>query len=235
MRIRNILRAARDLMRAIVSPQHAVQYFEPSYSQEGEDMILKRIFETLGRTNGFYVDVGAHHPQIFSNTYYFYRRGWRGINIDAMPDSMDLFRQRRPLDVNLEMVIADSRRCLTYHAFKEPALNTFSKPLAERYRRQSELLFEREMSAMPLAEILDQHLPPGQSIDFLNIDVEGLDYEVLVSNNWSKYRPNIILIEELERITLDRLNESRCYQFLRNQRYALFAMTLNTLIFKKQD
>ena len=56
------------------------------YSQEGEDMILGKIFS--GQKHGFYVDVGAHHPLRFSNTYLFYLKGWRGINIDAMPGSM---------------------------------------------------------------------------------------------------------------------------------------------------
>ena len=60
-----------------------IQY---SFSQEGEDLVLARIFE--GKKNGFYVDIGAHHPTRFSNTHYFYRRGWSGINIDAMPGSM---------------------------------------------------------------------------------------------------------------------------------------------------
>ena len=62
-----------------------------SWSQEGEDRILYRIFEQ--QPVGFYVDVGAHHPKRFSNTYFFYRRGWRGINIDAMPGSMKNFEK----------------------------------------------------------------------------------------------------------------------------------------------
>ena len=60
-----------------------------SYSQQGEDMILKSLFQD--HQSGFYVDVGAHHPSRFSNTYFFYLRGWRGINIDAMPGSMAAF------------------------------------------------------------------------------------------------------------------------------------------------
>src|SRR4051794_14772116 len=72
------------------------EFPKASYSQEGEDMILRRFFEEHGK--GFYVDVGAHHPKRFSNTYSFYKQGWSGINIDAMPGSMARFRRVRPRD-----------------------------------------------------------------------------------------------------------------------------------------
>src|SRR5580658_8816405 len=81
------------------------RYFRHSFSQEGEDMILASFFE--GKKNGFYVDVGAHHPKRFSNTHHFYIRGWRGINVDATPGSMKLFRRTRPDDINIEAAVSD--------------------------------------------------------------------------------------------------------------------------------
>ncbi|HWR59941.1 MAG TPA: FkbM family methyltransferase, partial [Thermodesulfovibrionales bacterium] len=96
-----------------------------SYSQEGEDLILRRIFSNI--TNGFYVDIGAHHPKRFSNTYLFYRQGWCGINIDAMPGSMKLFNKFRPRDINLEFAVANGNNKMTYYEFNLPALNSFSK------------------------------------------------------------------------------------------------------------
>ena len=75
-------------------------YAKRSYSQEGEDMLLDRFLED--RSVGFYVDVGAHHPKRFSNTYRLYCRGWRGLNIDANPGSMTLFQKLRPRDINVE-------------------------------------------------------------------------------------------------------------------------------------
>jgi hypothetical protein len=69
---------------------HAIK----SYSQEGEDMILRRIFE--GQEKGFYVDVGAHHPRRFSNTYYFYKLGWAGVNLEPNPDALIAFKADRP-------------------------------------------------------------------------------------------------------------------------------------------
>ena len=106
------------------SPQEDL-YSTLSYSQEGEDLILKRLFD--GQKKGLYVDVGAHHPKRFSNTYLFYKMGWRGINIDAMPGSMEKFKEVRPEDINIEAAISDKDELLTYYIFNESALNTFSK------------------------------------------------------------------------------------------------------------
>jgi len=100
-----------------------------SYSQEGEDLILLRIFEK--KRIGFYVDVGAHHPFRFSNTYRFYLRGWRGINIDPMPGSMRLFNKFRKRDINLELAVGENEDTLIYYMFNEPALNTFDEGLAK--------------------------------------------------------------------------------------------------------
>ena len=76
-----------------------------AYSQEGEDLILHRVFEN--QNTGFYVDVGAHHPVRFSNTYFFYLRGWSGINIDAAPGSIRKFAWKRRRDLNLEAALTD--------------------------------------------------------------------------------------------------------------------------------
>ncbi len=109
----------------------ACQFFDSyaikSYSQEGEDMILQRI---LGdKKHGFYVDVGAHHPRRFSNTYLFYRRGWSGINIEPNPEAMNAFQVDRERDINLQFGIAEHAENLTYYFFDEPALNTFDAAL----------------------------------------------------------------------------------------------------------
>lgn len=91
-------------------------------------MVLRRFFEQ--KKKGFYVDIGAHHPKRFSNTYYFYRIGWSGINIDAMPGSMRLFEKWRPRDVNLEVGVSANESVLEYFVFNEPALNGFSRELS---------------------------------------------------------------------------------------------------------
>src|SRR5437660_1408476 len=99
-----------------------------AYSQDGEDMVLRRLFE--GRRAGFYVDVGAHHPFRFSNTCYFHRRGWRGINIDPNPQAIKEFDRDRPSDTNICVGVADVPGTLSFYFFNERALNTFDAALA---------------------------------------------------------------------------------------------------------
>ncbi|OUT15969.1 SAM-dependent methyltransferase [Campylobacter concisus] len=204
-------------------------YAIKSYSQEGEDMILKRLFG--GQKFGFYVDVGAHHPKRFSNTYFFYKKGWSGINIDAMPGSMIAFDKFRPRDINIEKPISDKKQILTYYAFNEPALNTFSKELAVEYEKENYFIkFTRDIEATTLEDILDRNLPRNQDIDFLSVDVEGLDLMVLRSNNFEKYKPKIVLIEILGN-SFSEIENNKIADYLRQYGYSIFAKTVNTVFF----
>ena len=209
-------------------------YALKSYSQEGEDMILRRLFEK--QKTGFYVDVGAHHPKRFSNTYFFYKLGWRGINVDAMPGSMIAFNRMRPRDINIEKPVSNKKQLLTYYAFNEPALNGFSKELSEERDGKGSYFvkFTKDIETSTLEEILDNNLPKVQSIDFLSIDVEGLDFNVLRSTNLEKYHPKVILVEILNSSLAD-IQISKIYQFLTDAGYELYAKTVNTVIFKHKE
>lgn len=201
-----------------------------SYSQEGEDLIIGRFFED--QPKGFFVDIGAHHPKRFSNTYLLYKKGWTGINIDPMPGIMKLFNQNRPNDINLEIGISAEDSKLTYYIFNERALNTFSEREAS-IKAQIDpskyfIVSKQVISTYPLSTILDRHLKSSVHIDLMSIDVEGLDLEVLISNDWLKYRPKLILVEEL-RTNIEVLsNNSEIYKFLRSHHYSLYYRTYNT-------
>jgi hypothetical protein len=204
--------------------------FKVSFSQEGEDLVLRRIFGS--RKNGFYVDVGAHHPFRFSNSYFFYRSGWRGINIDAMPGVKKVFEFARPRDINLEIGVGLNTGLLTYYQFNEPALNTFS---IEEVEKKTSLKYwvvnKNEIQVLRLDEILDKYLPQNQNIDFMSIDVEGMDEEVAKSNNWCKYRPNYLILEILDQ-TLLTISQNRTYKFMCDQGYRLEHKTYNSYFFK---
>jgi len=201
-----------------------------SYSQEGEDLLLNRFFDD--KRDGYFVDVGAHHPTRFSNTYFFYLKGWRGINIDAMPGSMSPFQISRPLDTNLEMGVGLQSQMLIYHMFNEPALNTFSVEEAQKKAAipNYNIIGKKEIRVEPLSAILNEHLPAGQAIDFLSIDVEGLDYDVLASNDWDKYRPKLILVECLG-LSLENSTDNKTVQFLKGIGYTMVAKSYNTVFF----
>jgi FkbM family methyltransferase len=206
-------------------------YARESYSQEGEDMILERFLEF--RPSGFYVDIGAHHPMRLSNTYRLYRRGWRGLNIDANPGSMKAFRKVRPRDINVEAAVSSTQQELTYYIFNEPALNTFKKDLALQYvGGPYAIVKEVKIMTLPLAQLLDQYVPAGTKIDLLTIDVEGLDYDVLRSNDWSRYAPEFILVECLEHSTPNHAGTDPVAQLLAEHHYAIVARTMNTVFFR---
>ena len=205
-----------------------------AWSQEGEDQILRRLFEE--KATGLYVDVGAHHPRRFSNTYLFYKLGWRGINIDAMPGSMHAFRKVRPHDINLEIGIAEQKAELDFYIFNEPALNGFQRNLSQE-RHVSESAYQIKdiikVDVVPLHEVLDQYMPSGQSIDFMSVDVEGLDLQVLKSNDWKRYRPTYVLAEALGS-SFDEVEKSEVGQFMLEKGYSLYAKCVNTVFFREK-
>lgn len=204
-----------------------------SYSQEGEDLILHRFLEK--KEKGFYVDIGAHDPKRFSNTAHFHEKGWSGINVDPLPGVMDKFNEQRPNDINLEVGVSLEAQELNYFMFNEPALNTFSKEEAQKKDGLSiyKIIEERVIKTYPLRYILDKHVEFGTQIDFMTIDVEGLDLDVLKSNNWELYRPSLLLVEDLKKQSIEELiNDSDMYKFLKEQDYSFVAKTFNTLFFK---
>lgn len=204
-----------------------------SYSQEGEDLLIKRFLNN--KEKGFYIDIGAHHPTRFSNTFSFYEKGWSGINVDPLPGIMDKFNTQRPNDINIEAGVSIEEQELIYYMFNEPALNTFSKEEAQKKDGLSiyKIIEQRKIRTYPLSSILDKYIKSGTLIDFMTIDVEGLDLDVLKSNDWEKYRPGLLLVEDLKKQSIENfINSSEMYKFLKNQDYTFAAKTFNTLFFK---
>jgi FkbM family methyltransferase len=206
-----------------------------SYAQEGEDRVLSSLFFKLhGGTHisdGFYVDVGAHHPYRFSNTCLFYKQGWTGINIDANPGSMDAFKRERPRDVNVESGIGRRVGTLKLHVFNEPALNTFDENLAKARSNDVWHVIEVvDVPIAPLSEILSKHVPDGKRIDFLTVDVEGFDLDVLESNNWKEYRPSVVLVETFG-LSFEDLVSDPVTRYLRSLDYVVYSKTVNSTFF----
>jgi FkbM family methyltransferase len=169
--------------------------FDLSHSQFGEDMIVRTLCASIER--GIYVDIGAHHPVYFSNTYYFYRRGWRGLNVDANPGTKRLFDVLRPRDVNVEACVgADAGQTVEFFVFDQPALNTTDPEMARRAQELTgaRLLSRRSFQTHTLAELVERHLP-GARVDVLNIDIEGLDEQVLLHHDWTRLRPRVLIFE----------------------------------------
>lgn len=205
-----------------------------AYSQEGEDLVLNRLFEN--KHNGIYVDVGANHPLRFSNTHFFYKKGWRGVNIEPNPQLYKELQDIRKEDININLGVSTDKGELDYYMFNEPALNTFSKKEADEYllKQEYSLIKKCQVKVDTLEAILDKiDLIKNKSIDFLSIDAEGFDLKVLASNSFYKYSPKVVLIEILGIGKITEVFKNEVYVFLIEKGYDLYLRTGNTFIFKK--
>lgn len=209
-------------------------YSKSAYSQDGEDLVLASFYEGRETYKGFFVDVGAHHPYRFSNTCLFYKRGWRGINIEPTPDLFKKFEIHRKRDINLNCGIGNGET-LNFYIFNEGALNTFDEERAKELdgskNGKYKLIATQGIKTRLLKDILDEHLPANQKIDLLTIDVEGMDFTVLQSNDWTKYQPEFIFIECAQ--TDNSIFEDEIYKFLVDKGYNIVGRTRRTTLFKK--
>ena len=209
-------------------------FLQYHFSQEGEDIVFWKIINS--QPKGFYVDVGAHHPQRLSNTHLLYLKGWRGINIDPLPGSKNIFDKIRPHDLNIECGISSRQGKLMYYKFEEPLLNTFSENLMLEYISKGNIMVDsQQINTFTLSSILNEQLPVGMKIDLLTVDVEGLDIEVLMSNDWAKFRPQYIIVEDLGSYSLKDLMDSDVYNFLASKDYEAISKLHNSVIFHSKN
>jgi len=165
-----------------------------SYAQNAEDVVLARAL--LPDENvGFYLDVGAGHPVIDSVTKAFSERGWRGVNVEPLAEEHALLTEGRPDDVNLNVALGSVPG--TVKLFVGPPENRGSSTVvpeyAEAYRSQGQDFVAREVRVRTLAQIADEHV--SGPVDFLKIDVEGMEGEVLDGADWEWFRPRVVVIE----------------------------------------
>ncbi|MEM9462347.1 MAG: FkbM family methyltransferase [Myxococcota bacterium] len=171
---------------------------QASYAQQGEDLILLNLLHSLGIRTPTYLDIGAFHPTISSNTYLFYLLGSRGVLVEPNPAMATMLRKIRPEDTVLNAGVGlGSARTAEYYLFPDrPQLNTFSKEQADEHAR-SGLRVER-MADMPLrsvTEIIDEHFEGAP--DLMSIDVEGLDLSILETMDLERTRPVTLCVETL--------------------------------------
>ena len=202
------------------------------FGQEGEDAVLAGLMGQQLPKQGLYVDVGAHHPKRFSNTYKFYQAGWRGINIDPTPGCMAEFQQLRPEDINLEIGVATQSGERAFYCYNERALNGIDndrrKELADSPYKLEKII---NIQTEPLGTILDRHNVELKPPNFLSIDVEGLEMEVLLSNQWKRYPFQWIMVEQRSE-DITTIIQTRPWLFLSSKGYKAVACTGRTVIYK---
>jgi FkbM family methyltransferase len=169
-----------------------------SYAQQGEDLVVRSILDSLQVKKPSFIDIGAHHPTINNNTYLFYRAGGRGILVEPNPVYAKLLREQRPEDTVVEAGIGVTNESeADYYVIRgDGQLNTFSKKQADEIVRQGGTKMIREIIKRPLVrvnDVLAKHLPSVP--DFFSIDVEGLDYEILKTLDFDRFRPKVFCVE----------------------------------------
>lgn len=194
-----------------------LEFIRDSYAQVGEDLIVEKCFKRdfVGR----YLEIGAYHPTRLSNTYRFYKKGWRGIVVEPNPEIKKMFEEVRPHDKFWNIGISDKNQVLNYYQFMIPALNTFSKKDAD----------ESVKNGHKISDILKVNTKNINSIlkgkiDFISIDTEGYDEIILRSLDWKTYRPKVVCVET------DKKN--RAGEFLEKIGYKLEAKTKYNSIYK---
>jgi FkbM family methyltransferase len=166
-----------------------------SYAQNREDVLLYRALS--GQAKGFYIDIGANDPQVCSITKCFYDMGWNGINIEPVREVFQRLAAERTRDINLNVGISNRRQTLPfYECVTESTLSTFSPALATWLSTPPRNFGfkERHVPVMTLAEVCEHYV--RQPIDFLSIDAELHEREVLEGQDWRRWRARIVVIED---------------------------------------
>jgi|LakMenE01Jun11ns_1017448.scaffolds.fasta_scaffold9948728_5 FkbM family methyltransferase len=195
-----------------------------SFSKSGEDIQLKQLLKV--NRKGVYVDIGCWDPVKASNSYYFHLRGWKGICIDPNPKMKELFEKKRKTDIFVNKAIGTNDEILTYYLLEDQysSMNTLDYSFIQQHHLEDKIVEKKEVQTISLKSVLEQHISPGERIDFLDIDVEGFDLMVLASNDWEKFRPKVILIETDQSLSNDISSEITL--FLSNHQYALIGKSV---------
>ena len=183
-----------------------------TYAMEGEDLEIVKILKNI--KNGFYVDAGGYHPLDRNNTYLLYKKNWRGINIDLSEFSIDLFNFIRPDDVNINVAVANNDNYVTfYYQKKLSQLTTIKRNIADQRMQGS--IKEQQIKSNKLSTIINNTKYKNRKIDFLNVDIEGADFDALKSLDFDIYRPKLVCVEIYD----ENIEESDINVFLKSLNY----------------
>jgi len=198
-----------------------------TYSMHGEDLVVKEYFKNVN--NGFYIDIGCYHPLQHNNTMLLYKKGWTGINVDVSDFSIKLFNFCRPKDLNLNIAVSSKNEDVNLYYQKNLS------QLSTLVKSQSKIVFqgkikERKILSKTLTNLLDTSIYKNKKIDFLDLDIEGADFDVLKSLDFSRYQPRLISVEILSKnmnmekknfieINSKAIEKSEIYIFLVKKNY----------------
>ena len=211
--------------------------FKPrlAYSHWGVDLIITKLLNS--KNKGIYIDVGCHHPFLNNHSYLLYKSGWVGINIDIDYNSIDMFNFFRKSDVNIQTAVTDHKGevdLFFYH--NRAAKNTISKEFGSDAKEQ------KKINSDTLNNIIENSKFKNSKIDFVSIDVEGNEMNVLNGFDLKKYKPKLILLEfilpnkkEFYEKDINEITNSEVYKFLIKNEYKLINWNHDDLLFMRLD
>lgn len=206
-----------------------------SYSLTSIDLVVDYIFK---KNNGIYIDVGCNHPVYKNNTYLLNQKGWVGINIDIDKKSIELFNLFRKKDLNINLAISSKKTILEYINFHEKSPINKIKTSENQNLHSSENV--KKIKSDTLDSIIEKSPFKNKKIDFVSIDVEGHEIEVIKGFNLKKYKPSIIVIEyldtslkkiEIKNFSLQNIINSEIYKLMINNNYHMVNWLHSDLIF----
>jgi FkbM family methyltransferase len=172
-----------------------------SYAQRFEDLYLMRCFGTRGE--GFYIDIGSGHPVHDNASFAFYLKGWHGITVEPNPWLARLTRAVRPRDRHVEALVGAAAGKAAFYLVNEfhglsTMIEDHARAALTQFGKTSQAITVPVTTLRQLCE--QQHAPPV--FDFLKVDVEGAEQDVLLNGDWQIYRPRVVVVEALAPYTL---------------------------------
>ena len=200
-----------------------------NYSLLGEDKFIEKYFRN--KAKGFYIDVGCYHPLVGNNTQLLYRKGWNGINLDINYYSIKIFNFLRKRDINIHLGISNKKDKLTMYYRKEiNMLNTLDEKIAKIYFKNG--YKKKNIQVNTLDYCIHKTFKKLNKIDFINIDVEGLELNVLKSLNFTIYKPQLVCVEIHN---YKNLKSNKVYNFLVKKSYKIVWKNKYSFIFEKKN
>ncbi|CAN5455491.1 hypothetical protein BH10BAC4_BH10BAC4_06180 [soil metagenome] len=233
--LKGLFKLAKKIENKIYPPnQQAVA--NQSFSQCGEDLIVSYVFSLRGIDKPSYIDIGANDPYFLSNTALLYQNGCRGINIEANPQLSEKFKIYRPDDINLNIGIDDKEGELDFYMMLDHTLSTFSLNEYNSMIADGKQLAEvRKVKLTTISYVLMKYFD-SKFPDFMSIDVEGMDFDILKSIDYESAFPKIICVEAAEYSPIGAgVRRSDLIDFLVSKGYYEYANTnLNAIMVKKE-
>lgn len=207
-------------------------YVRSSVSEQGEDLVLMRVFKALGIPKPTYLDIGSHDPVRFNNTYKLYTNGSRGVLVEPNPFFFEKSKKIRPGDkvLNIGIGITDQKEADYYMIRDRSLLNTFSKKHADKLVKISGPGAIEKVIKMPLVNIntvIKRHFKGAPAL--VSIDVEGLDLEILRTLDFKRHRPAVFCIETL--VFNTNKVRTEVVEFMRTKGYSIRGGTFVNTIF----